>query len=656
MICHFVYSLLLLLLAISFAVSICADAEGWDSGVPPCTGDKGSDSTWKGVMCDNGVVYALRLENMSLTGTLDLQPLVTMRSLESVSFMNNSFEGPMPRGVDGIVSLVYLYLSRNKFSGEIDGDLFDGMKDVVKVHLEGNMFSGKVPESLGKLPKLTELHLEDNMFTGTIPPFKHKSLVTVNVTNNQLEGRIPFALSLMNTTFFQGNKGLCGPPLLPCKNTSPPLLPIFLLAVTILAVVVLISVFCSICIFGRRKPKGSEHDRGHSSSLGTVSAPSDQQISEKSSMDSKVYRKLANEAVQRDSIATSSILSERALPREEDHKRGGDQKKLHFVRNDQEKFTLQDMLRASAEVLGSGVFGSSYMAALPSGRAVVVKRFRFMSNIGREEFYDHMKKIGRLSHANLLPLIAFHYRKDEKLFITDYIPHGSLANLLHANRKPGQVVLDWPIRLKIAKGVTRGLAYLYTIFPDLNLPHGHLKSSNVLLDHDFEPILTDYALVPVVNKDQSHQCMVAYKSPEFTQQERTSRKSDVWSLGILILELLTGKFPANYLRQGKGADDELAAWVESVARTEWTPDVFDKEMGAGREQEGKMLKLLKIGLRCCDWDVERRMELQEAVDRIEDVDHGDVGESFQESFRSSYVTADYEYRFSRTMTGEFSLV
>ncbi|KAF2587636.1 hypothetical protein F2Q70_00034161 [Brassica cretica] len=403
----------------------------------------------------------------------------------------------------------------------------------------------------------------------------------------------------------------------------------------------------------RRQRKAPDHDRGHipSLGLGTVYGPSEpQQNSEKSSQDSKVYRKLASEAVQRDSTATSSVLSERALPREED------QRKLHFVRNDQEKFTLQDMLRASAEVLGSGGFGSSYKAALTGSRAVVVKRFRFMNNIRREEFYDHMKKIGRLSHPNLLPLIAFYYRKDEKLLVTNYIPNGSLANLLHANRTPGQVVLDWPIRLKIARGVTRGLAYLYRTFPDLNLPHGHLKSSNVLLDHDFEPLLTDHALVPVVNKEQSHQFMVAYKSPEFTQQDRTSRKSDVWSLGILILEILTGKFPANYLRQGKGADDELAAWVESVARTEWNADVFDKEMRAGKEQEGQMLKLLKIGLRCCDWDVERRMELHEAVDRIEEVDHREAGGS-QESFRSSYVTAsDGENRFSRAMTGEFSLV
>lgn len=108
-------------------------------------------------------------------------------------------------------------------------------------------------------------------------------------------------------------------------------------------------------------------------------------------------------------------------------------------------------------------------------------------------------------------------------------------------RNFNQPSLDWPSRLKIIKGVTRGLAYLYKELPTLTLPHGHLKSSNVLLDYKFEPLVADYALVPVINKDHAKQFMVAYKSPEYMQNERLTRKTDVWSLGILILELLTGR-------------------------------------------------------------------------------------------------------------------
>lgn len=110
---------------------------------------------------------------------------------------------------------------------------------------------------------------------------------------------------------------------------------------------------------------------------------------------------------------------------------GGHQGKLVFVRSDREKFELQDLLRASAEVLGSGSFGSSYKAALLGGPAVVVRRFRQMNNVGKEGFYEHMRRLGSLSHPNLLPLIAFFYRKEEKLLISDFVENGSLASHLH---------------------------------------------------------------------------------------------------------------------------------------------------------------------------------------------------------------------------------
>lgn len=194
--------------------------------------------------------------------------------------------------------------------------------------------------------------------------------------------------------------------------------------------------------------------------------------------------------------------------------------------------------------------------------------------------------------------------------------------------------MDWPTRLKVIKGVARGLAHLYKEFPNLTLPHGHLKSSNVLLDKNFEPVLSDYALAPVINKTHAHQFMIAYKSPEFSNSDNTTKKTDVWSLGILILELLTGKFPANYLQQVKGANADLATWVSSVVREEWTGEVFDKYMKGTRNGEGEMLKLLKIGMDCCEWNLEKRLGLKEAVARIDAVK---VRDSDMEDF-SSYVS------------------
>lgn len=108
-----------------------------------------------------------------------------------------------------------------------------------------------------------------------------------------------------------------------------------------------------------------------------------------------------------------------------------DKGKLYFVRRDREKFDLEDLLRAPAEILGSGSFGSSYKADVPFGKPIVVRRFRQMNNMGKQDFHEHMRRLGKLSHPNVLPLVAFYYRREEKLLVTDFVDNGSLASHLH---------------------------------------------------------------------------------------------------------------------------------------------------------------------------------------------------------------------------------
>lgn len=112
------------------------------------------------------------------------------------------------------------------------------------------------------------------------------------------------------------------------------------------------------------------------------------------------------------------------------HPKKGDHGKLSFVRDDRQKFDLHDLLRASAEILGSGTFGASYKALIMTD-AVVVKRYKQMNNVGREEFHEHMRRLGRLTHPNLLPLVAYYYRREEKLLVSDFVENGSLASHLH---------------------------------------------------------------------------------------------------------------------------------------------------------------------------------------------------------------------------------
>lgn len=192
----------------------------------------------------------------------------------------------------------------------------------------------------------------------------------------------------------------------------------------------------------------------------------------------------------------------------------------------------------------------------------------------------------------------------------------------HSAELPG---LDWITRLRIIKGVANGLAYLHNELPSLSVPHGHLKSSNVLLDKKFEPLLMDYTLEPVMNSGQIQQILVAYKSPEYAQHGRATKKTDVWCLGVLILETLTGKFVAKYLsHHGTGYGADLAGWINDIVdELESNRQVFDHEMGNTEECRGEMEKLMHIGIACCQEDMEKRWELNEVVDKIQQVKETD---------------------------------
>ncbi|PNY06735.1 LRR receptor-like kinase resistance protein [Trifolium pratense] len=564
----------------------------WNETTAPCDGDH---SNWYGVRCYQGKVWGLKLERMGLKGTIDIDSLRQLPYLRTISFMNNEFEGSWPE-INKIFGLKSIFLSNNNFSGDIPGDAFEGMMWLKKIHLSNNQFTGAIPPSVVLCPKLMELRLDGNYFIGPLPHLRQARLKSFTVANNQLHGQIPTTLSKIAVSSFAGNEGLCGKPLAPCTAKKPSIASICVVIVVVCVALIVIGAAVFFILHRRQKREQS---------LGQENPPSGCN-----------NNKLGRGDIGNDSIRSTGSVSST-------HSRRGDQMKLSFIKDDREKFDLQELLRANAEILGSGCYSSSYKASLTTGPTIVVKRFKQMNNVGKEEFQEHMRRIGRLNHNNLIPLVAYYYRKEEKLLVTDYVQNGSLAVRLHGHQQLGEPSLDWPTRLKIVKGIAKGLEYLYKDMPSLIAPHGNLKSSNVLLTEKFEPLLIDYGLVPVTNQEMAKDIMVIYKSPEYLQQGRITKKSDVWCLGILIIEILTGKFPATFLQQGKGSEVSLASWVDSVVPEEWNSSVFDKDMGETKNGEGEMEKLLKIALSCCEGDVDKRCDLKEAVEKIQEVKERD---------------------------------
>lgn len=186
------------------------------------------------------------------------------------------------------------------------------------------------------------------------------------------------------------------------------------------------------------------------------------------------------------------------------------------------------------------------------------------------------------------------------------------------DRGPSHAALDWPARLKIIKGISRGLSYLHDQLASSELPHGNLKSSNVLLGPNNEPLLADYGFKQLLNTSNALQALFACKAPEAAQYGMVSPKCDVYCLGILILEILMGKFPSQYLHNGKGGTD-VVEWVTSAIAERREVELLDPEIASSTDSINEMEKLLHIGAACTEANPELRLDMEGAARRIEEV-------------------------------------
>ncbi|MFQ6661576.1 hypothetical protein Gotur_029690, partial [Gossypium turneri] len=337
----------------------------WQSSTNLCS--------WQGVKeCKDGRVTKLVLEHLNLTGSLNGTSLNLLDQLRVLSFKGNSISGQIPN-LSGLVNLKIIYLDNNKFNGEFPESL-PGLHRLKIIVLSGNQINGEIPFSLLKLKRLYTLYLQNNELKGPIPPLNQTSLRFFNVSNNQLYGQIPVTPSLVrfNTSSFLGNAGLCGEQVKkPCPGTgTEPGLPSLNRKSNKKTKLIIIVVAASV---GVVEAEGVEAgDGGNGSGDGGSGGGGGFWESE----------------------GVGSLVFVGA----------GDQ---------QLSYSLEDLLKASAETLGRGTMGSTYKAVMESGFIVTVKRLKDARYPRSEEFRRHVELIGRLGHPNLVPLRAYFQAKEE---------------------------------------------------------------------------------------------------------------------------------------------------------------------------------------------------------------------------------------------------
>ncbi|XP_059637060.1 probable inactive receptor kinase At5g67200 [Cornus florida] len=568
---------------------------------------------WQGLKCQQGRVVRLVLEGFKLGGVLAPNTLTRLDQLRALSLQNNSLTGPIP-DLSDLVNLKTLFLDHNLFSGSIPPSI-STLHRLRILDLSSNNLTGSIPHSLTDLDRLYILRLNLNRLNGSVPPLNQSSLQVFNVSVNNLTGVVPVTPTLLHfgTSSFLFNPGLCGEII---SKECHPSLPFFSPFAAPPPPRVAKTEQLQGVEVELTQPSQKIHKRtavivGFSSGvfvlIGSIVCFAMAVNKQRNKKRVSTAAAMASDsAAAAHAAAVMRIEEENELEEKVKRVQGmvGKSGSLVFCAGEAQVYTLEQLMRASAELLGRGTMGTTYKAVLDNRLIVCVKRLDAvrLGGTSREVFERHMESVGGLRHPNLVPLRAYFQAQEERLLVYDYQPNGSLSSLIHGSKSAKAKPLHWTSCLKIAEDVAQGLSYIHQAW---RLVHGNLKSSNVLLGSDFEACLTDYCLaVLVTSPSEDDPDAAAYRAPETRKPDHQgTSKLDVYAYGILLLELLTGKPPSQHPFL---MPDDMTSWARSA-----------REDDGGEDNPSVML--LEVAIACCVTSPEQRPTMWQVLKMIQEI-------------------------------------
>ncbi|XP_075481543.1 putative LRR receptor-like serine/threonine-protein kinase At5g10290 isoform X4 [Primulina tabacum] len=492
----------------------------------------------------------------------------------TVTLSNMGFTGTLSPKIEILKMLTTLQLQGNGITGKIPEE-YGNLTSLTMLDLENNRLTGEIPSSLGNLKKLTFLVLSQNNLSGTIPESLSDltNLVTIQLASNNLSGKIPENLFQISQYNFTGNNLNCGINSAHlCAHgseggTSKSKTGIIVGIMVPLLVIVILGGLLLLFLWKSRR-------KGHRR---------------------EVFVDVAGEVDRRIEFGQLKRFSWRELQ-------------------------LATDSFSEKNVLGQGGFGKVYKGVLADNTKVAVKRLTdFESPGGDTAFQREVEMISVAVHRNLLRLIGFCTTPTERLLVYPFMQNLSVASRLR-DLKPGEPVLDWPTRKRVALGTARGLEYLHE-HCNPKIIHRDVKAANVLLDEDFEAVVGDFGLAKLVDVRKTNvttqvRGTMGHIAPEYLSTGKSSEKTDVFGYGIMLLELVTGQRAIDFSRLEEEDDVLLLDHVKKLQLERRLDGIVDCNLDQNHNiHEVEMM--IQVALLCTQSSPEDRPAMSEVVRMLE---------------------------------------
>ncbi|XP_020269650.1 protein STRUBBELIG-RECEPTOR FAMILY 6-like [Asparagus officinalis] len=532
----------------------------------------------------------LDLSNNNLGGGSEM-PYNLPPNLQSLNLAGNAFGQGIPYSISLMVSLKYLNLNHNQLQGDLN-DIFAKLTNLSTLDLSFNSLTGDLPESFGNLSSLTKLYLQNNQFTGTINCLANLPLEDLNVANNHFSGWIPDQLKGIHNLQTDGNSWSSGPsppppPGAPPSNrrTSPghrsggiskrpanddsnEKKTSGIGAGGIAGIIISILFVGAIIAFLLVRKK---HLRTPAN--GKKLEHSDSATNPASNIFKEMKPIQFSPANNLGTFQSSAPTTLKPPPADQqksidynEHKPAVKKPNAPVIKAT--FYSVADLQMATDSFsidsyVGEGSIGRVYRANFNDGKVLAVKKINLfgMPNQSTENFIEVVSNISHLHHPNISELVGYCSEHGQHLLAYEFHKNGSLHDLLHLMDEYSKPLV-WNARVKIALGSARALEYLHEVCSP-SIVHKNFKSSNILLDVEFNPHLSECGLASFV-PDLDYQALdnnmgSGYTAPEVAMSGQYTLKSDVYSFGVVMLELLTGRKPFDSSRPR--SEQSLVRWA-----------------------------------------------------------------------------------------------